>query len=440
MRELDNDSIQDMLKKNYIGRNDQLAMFIRFVNSFSNTLSPVLAVDSPWGSGKTVFVKQLSILNKETISAPRIDNNVLLQYKDKYATYYFNAWENDYIEDPLQALILNMIDTIDTSGLNANGLKKAYKAINAAGFIKKVTLDGIDPSKMTKNDIIKEASLVAKRKQYIQDLVDKYVTKKEKRLLFIVDELDRCRPSFAVNLLEAIKHYFSSSNIVFVVATNNAQLAHTVCKYYGSSFDGAAYLDRFFDYSISLQRPNVDQYITNYLGDHQNAPTSAEIAVYLSMSMREIEHYFKSLELVEGYMAQSRYYRNESIKTLVKYILVPFVLALKVVRPSDAELLLKGEGGQLLEKLVLGCEDVKYKMEREFNKTHSSESFSDANAKKTVIDLYRQLFSNESGAYEMRELRSELYDVSSLISNYSTIKNSIQDDEIRFPRQQENSV
>ena len=76
-----------------------------------------------------------------------------------------------------------------------------------------------------------------------------------KPLVLLVDELDRCRPNFAIDLLEVLKHIFSVPGVYSVVATDSDQLAHTAQGAYGAGFDGAGYLKRFFDFQYLLPEP-----------------------------------------------------------------------------------------------------------------------------------------------------------------------------------------
>ena len=80
-------------------------------------------------------------------------------------------------------------------------------------------------------------------------------------LVIVIDELDRCRPSYAVDLLEVAKHLFSVDHIVFVLAVNRSELAHSVCALYGNSFDGPDYLKRFFDLDFRLPNPSRREFI-----------------------------------------------------------------------------------------------------------------------------------------------------------------------------------
>ena len=70
--------------------------------------------------------------------------------------------------------------------------------------------------------------------------------------MVFIDELDRCKPSYAVHLLERIKHYLCDERITFVFSVNLGELQHTIKHYYGNTFDACRYLDRFFDMRLSL--------------------------------------------------------------------------------------------------------------------------------------------------------------------------------------------
>ena len=80
------------------------------------------------------------------------------------------------------------------------------------------------------------------------------------RLIIFIDELDRCKPTFAVHLLEQIKHYIFDDRITFVFSINLEQLQHTIKQYYGADFDSCRYLDRFFDLRISMPPANMEKF------------------------------------------------------------------------------------------------------------------------------------------------------------------------------------
>ena len=80
-------------------------------------------------------------------------------------------------------------------------------------------------------------------------------------MIVVIDELDRCRPSYAVELLEVAKHLFAVDHIVFVLAVNRSELAHSIKALYGGDFDAVGYLRRFFDVDFRLPDPERKAFI-----------------------------------------------------------------------------------------------------------------------------------------------------------------------------------
>ena len=113
----------------------------------------------------------------------------------------------------------------------------------------------------------------------LQDMANE-LWKESQPLVVMIDELDRCRPSYAVELLEIAKHLFSVCRIVFVLAVNRSQLAHSVKALYGDGFDADGYLGRFFDIDFRLPQPDRKAFISELM-------SSKEIDSYLE---RAIDH------------------------------------------------------------------------------------------------------------------------------------------------------
>ena len=87
----------------------------------------------------------------------------------------------------------------------------------------------------------------------------------QKPLVVLIDELDRCRPSYAIELLETCKHIFSIDHAIFILAVNRSELAHSVKVPYGAQFDAEGYLRRFFDHEIILPSPDRQLFIKDML-------------------------------------------------------------------------------------------------------------------------------------------------------------------------------
>lgn len=83
-------------------------------------------------------------------------------------------------------------------------------------------------------------------------------------LFIIIDELDRCRPDYALKVLEEIKHFFQVPGVVFVIALHGDQLTKSVAAVYGQNFDSADYLQRFFSRTYPLRRLSLAELVTEH--------------------------------------------------------------------------------------------------------------------------------------------------------------------------------
>jgi hypothetical protein len=224
----------------------------------------VLAINNKWGTGKTTFVKMW----KQKLS------------NSGFNTLYFNAWENDYENDVLVALISEL------KGLEEKKTEELFKKVvrNAAPIAKNLSVSiakalvekyiGKDITKdicnslseSTAEGLEKELNNYLERKNNIESFKNSLAsfvnkTTKGKPLVFLIDELDRCKPSFAVEVLEQIKHVFSVPQIVFVLSVDKEQLGHAIRGYYGSdNLDAGEYLKRFIDVNYSLPEPSTKDF------------------------------------------------------------------------------------------------------------------------------------------------------------------------------------
>ena len=224
----------------------------------------VLALNGEWGSGKTTFVKMW----KQQLE------------KGKFKTLYFNAWESDYTTDPLIAMLSEFESLSSKDGnykklISAGGRIALSVGVDIAkGIIKKAT--GVDPNKIQAT--IKETSDIGT--EYLKEYAEQKSSFKEfkeslkefvgsnanddKPIVFFVDELDRCNPTYAVKVLERIKHLFDIPQIVFVLAVNKKQLGYAIQGYFGSSkMNADAYLRRFIDIEYTLPEPDMWKYCSH---------------------------------------------------------------------------------------------------------------------------------------------------------------------------------
>lgn len=259
------------IKENVLDRNADLNSFCQLL-SHSNSMNSI-ALDGRWGSGKTFFVKQCALLINAKNSLSNIDKDIaesILKVAkqsnsfegltdNKLLAVYFDAWENDSNEDPVLALIYRIVQQLDlkTDGFDLNHLAHILGTIGDAITGRPITtvFECLNEKNIL-DEIRKHEDLETTIKKFFEEVL----FEKAEQLIIFVDELDRCRPSYAVQLLERVEHYFINDRITFVFSVNLEQLQHTIKNFYGNDFDACRYLDRFFELRVSLPQINMEQY------------------------------------------------------------------------------------------------------------------------------------------------------------------------------------
>lgn len=198
-----------------LGRKSIAPILADVVSTYGET-GTVLALDGDWGTGKTTFVKMW----KRYLEL------------NGFPALYFNAWECDFVEDPLIALLgeLKELRADDASFKKVASVTTKVITTGAIelgkGLVKKLTGADCDKIVDKTSDVLEEefskaldqykeskASLLD-FKLALQEYVAFNVKDIEHPVVFIVDELDRCNPTFAVKTLERIKHLFDIPNLV----------------------------------------------------------------------------------------------------------------------------------------------------------------------------------------------------------------------------------
>ena len=261
---------EDPFKNCKLNRQPNAIILTQIVQNYSDSF--VLSINGEWGTGKTTFMKMWAAYLKQ----------------QEITSIYFNAWENDFISDPMIALLgeLQQLKTSKTAKtLNSIldiGSKIAIKAIPTLtkGIVKhycgnelaEAAKDALKAgAEIFKTEVIeyenKKNKLVT-FKEELSSFIEKSVPNKP--LIFIVDELDRCRPDYAVEVLEKIKHFFSIKGIVFVLSIDKEQLSNSIRGHYGSDrINAEEYLRRFIDVEYLLPKPDIESYC-KYLYEYFN--------------------------------------------------------------------------------------------------------------------------------------------------------------------------
>jgi len=248
----------------------------------------VLNVNSPWGAGKSFFLKRWA----ESLS-------------ERHVCVSFNAWETDYSTEPLVALVTCIEQqTADPLQLDATKAGKTLIAASSTlikkatplilkGLVRKVSgveLDeifgegGEEAATSIVESLIKEQAETARNVEgFKSEVLKRLAAAAENRnksapAFIFIDELDRCRPTYAIELLERVKHFFELADCRFIIASDSEQLAHSIRAVYGEGFSSEKYLNRFFDAEFRLDNTDLFKIVS------LNLPEIPSVSLGLNVS------------------------------------------------------------------------------------------------------------------------------------------------------------
>ena len=334
------DSLKKSILEDSVGRNKSIAHFVELLDEIDGNVA--IALDDSWGNGKTFFVKQTQMVLQSRTSSDEKLNDIkqcmekLLKH-DKARNYipvYYDAWSNDNDTDPVLSIIFKMLQDIDDLEDYEVNDKSCWDMVTH-GFEVLTRSFGGPPVKAFL-DSVKGKNLleeIKKRKeadQVLNHLFDTLLKKQteDTRIIFFIDELDRCCPNFAVRLLERIKHYFLHEKVIFVVSVNMSELQHTIKRHYGNDFNADKYLRRFFDFTIPLPPADMTKYYEtiNFKDNEAKYVVASSMIEKYNFSLREITRYLQYLKVA----VPEKYNRYEPKYGFYHHVLIPFIIGLSI--------------------------------------------------------------------------------------------------------------
>lgn len=443
----------DNLLKTYlsdtISRNTDIFHFIEILDAVDDNCS--IALDGNWGSGKTFFVKQvkmvmdaynpyINITNEEDREKIKgLYNNQNLEENPQVCVYY-DAWENDNDDDPILSLVYAILSNVETDFSFKNN-PNCFKF--AATLLEMFT--GKEWDKVIES--LKRDSPLSKLKnskdieETVKEFLDSLLLEKGNRLIIFIDELDRCKPSYAVRLLERIKHYFSNDRITFVFSINTSELQHTIKRYYGEDFNAGRYLDRFFDLRISLPPANLQKYYeslnfsdTHYIYD---IVCGAVIKTF-NFELREIAKYLR-LTRVAAYDPthnEDRYDFGFSDDRAIQFgllYIIPIMIGLKIHDSKKYKDFINGKDHTPLVEVsnclkihffenLLRSNETYDEKEKDKTLTSIEEKLKDVYEAIFITEYGRDIYNTVIGQYEFNKTTKDIIlKTESLLSNYANM-------------------
>jgi len=323
---------------------DYLTNYIDRKYQVDGASSLSINLNATWGYGKTFFLKNL-------------EQDLI---EKKHPVVYYDAWQNDFANEALVSLIAEissmLTDSIGTDPVARTKIEKLKKhsiklfkssvPILANALVKhtlKTSIDDIldDSGEQEVSEELNESISTAmgkisgiaasnllqehqQTKTAIKDfrgaltaLVEFIESDKDPKIKLpiyvLIDELDRCKPTFAIDVLEAVKHLFGVHGFIFITATNTKELQSSVKAVYGSEFSANTYLHRFFDIEYSFVEPDYFQFSKLLLegmefDDHINVHLEhdpacdrisllfSKLSTWLKLTLRDMEQVKIALE------------------------------------------------------------------------------------------------------------------------------------------------
>ncbi len=271
--EATDDNILNSIKDNTYNRCGDIKSFVEALDTIEGNF--FISLDAKWGEGKTFYVRQiektLEFTTKKTWTEneldvidelkPYFEGTVLdsIELSQSYLPIYYNAWLYDNHDDPLMSLIFTIVKKseqyfkIKTDSSIAGRISALLSVASVSINNIQLAVDGEKiKSAFSGQDIFETVKTAEEIREMVKGILNDVIIEKAQRLVIFIDELDRCKPSYAIEMLERIKHYFDDERIIFVVSVNKEQLVHTISKYYGERFDSTGYLNKFFDLNIYM--------------------------------------------------------------------------------------------------------------------------------------------------------------------------------------------
>lgn len=319
----------------------------------------VLNLNGVWGTGKTEFLKRVYVDLAEK----------------NYPVVYIDAWESDFLNNPLNVIcteiltqlgwmflqheqtkyekisesIKNLLTSFDNiakitsvplkaynyisndeiPNIEMDFLKDIYNIISEKNFLNDNKDVNQNNNKLLNELIIDQVTLVSSmkaiRKQItsISEIMNN-VYDLNLPIVVLVDELDRCRPTYAIKMLEIVKHFFETEGCVFLIASDTASLEKSITTVYGNGFNSSKYLNRFFHQRIKLKKPSILEYVKLKNIDYKKHDSDSFLSVPFfnekvhydtlfsamlsgrSLELRDIEQIFEKYEAALSYVESYR--------------------------------------------------------------------------------------------------------------------------------------
>lgn len=256
-----------------LNREDFVNRIMDLINTVSDSRgSYTFSLNGSWGVGKS-FV--LNMLEEQLLT---------YQAGEKYLVFHYNCWQYDYYEEPLFAIVAAMLEYMDkeTHFFSPEFRNKATAAFEVVRPVLKQVMAEASKS-MIGIDVTRLIGILKNEGKAFSDVIEYQEKEKaaddpyfsftrtlgkvkeqldtlaqDHTVVVIVDELDRCLPTYAIKVLERLHHlFYGVENCMVVVAVAEDQLDNTIKQVFGEKIATEQYLKKFIDFRMNLDAGEI---------------------------------------------------------------------------------------------------------------------------------------------------------------------------------------
>ena len=273
----------------------------------------VVALAARFGAGKSTFLK---LWNADLLGRAAEGESMV--------PIVLDAWEGDFCGDPLLSILAGLVEATQQHA-NENMVGKLKEAAADVGWFSTAMANGVI-AKFTGLDPVKAGGVAEKKKAERQkrpDFIQLFEQRRkafddlkealkslyggdEPKAVVFVDELDRCRPDYAIGYLETIKHVFDIEGMVFVLAVDKEQLASSAKALFGEGLNFDEYFRKFCHRTVNLPAPDerghekliagyADRYLRSYRLLHREQQIIFDLIKTLHLTPRQIQEAFRCI-------------------------------------------------------------------------------------------------------------------------------------------------
>ena len=134
---INDDNLFSTINDDWLGRNSKIINLMKLLNNVNENF--IISIDGEWGTGKTFFIKQLIYICNNHSKIDNIkfhkDYAKVKEFSQKHLIVYYNAWENDNHDNPLESLIYNILNEYPKYKNHIENSKELFGAVDRKSVV-----------------------------------------------------------------------------------------------------------------------------------------------------------------------------------------------------------------------------------------------------------------------------------------------------------------